>query len=235
MINEHNIPAFEELVGHEFDRKSLLFQAITDSSYFQGWDTPVSDDYGTLELLGDAILRVAVVDYFSTCRLPEGWGVSKRRIEGLAQSNEFLYGVAKEIMLDDFWRIREEVVSRWPEGRQRKLPANMMEAIIAAIYRDRNFEEACRFVDRHINSRIERLFEFPRDDWMYNLRSLLPEEKQDLLRIEEITQTMNGQDNGSTTWQVFFEDQALSRVTGKDSEMAQDSAAFISLVFFMKT
>jgi len=146
----------EAILGLRFRNRQLLEQALVHRSYVneQGWS--LSASYERLEYLGDAVLELAVSDelYRRCPQLTEGELTKGRsalvRRETLAQ-------VAKRSNLGDFVMLGkgEEATG----GRQRdSILAAAFEALVAAVYLDRDYAEARQFILRIMAQELEEFF-----------------------------------------------------------------------------
>jgi ribonuclease-3 len=143
------IEDLEGRLGHTFADRGLLLQALTHRSWFEG--RPGSVDYERLEFLGDAILQAAttaeLVARFPT--LDEG-GLTVLRQQFVREAT--LAEIARALDIGPALRlgVGEERTGR----RDRtKVLADVVEAILGAIFLDAGFEAARRpvaaWMDRH--------------------------------------------------------------------------------------
>ena len=142
-------------LGLRFRNQQLLEQALVHRSYIneQGWSPSAS--YERMEYLGDAVLELVVSDelYRRCPHLTEGELTKGRsalvRRETLAQ-------VAKRSNLGDFVMLGKGEESTG--GRQRdSILAATFEALVAAVFLDRDYAEARRFI---LKTMAEELEEF---------------------------------------------------------------------------
>ncbi len=134
----------EDKIGYHFQNPWLLQTALTHSSYANerhGGDCPC---YERLEFLGDSILGFTAAEYLYAHEpaLPEG---SMTRLRAELVCEESLYQVALQLGLGSYMRLgRGEERSG---GRERpSILADMVEAIIAALYLDGGLDVARRFI-----------------------------------------------------------------------------------------
>lgn len=134
----------EEKLGYSFKNPSLLETALTHSSYANESHAPGVESYERLEFLGDSILGLVTADflYQHEPRLPEG-RMTRLRAELVCETS--LHQVALSLDLGSCMRLgRGEERSG---GRERpSILADMVEAIIAALYLDGGLDVARRFV-----------------------------------------------------------------------------------------
>ncbi len=131
----------EEKIGYTFKNKELLLTALTHSSYANERQTKC---YERLEFLGDSILGAVTADFLYRHKpeLPEG-RMTRLRSELVCEGS--LHSIAAELELGSYMRLGKG--EEHTGGRQRpSIMADMVEAIIAAIYLDGGLESAKRFV-----------------------------------------------------------------------------------------
>ena len=134
----------EAKIGYSFKDRALLRTALTHSSYANERHGGDCQSYERLEFLGDSILGLITAEflYAHEPRLPEG-RMTKLRAELVCESS--LYRVALKLELGKHMRLGRG--EEHTGGRQRPtILAEMVEAIIAAMYLDSGMEQSRRFV-----------------------------------------------------------------------------------------
>ena len=134
----------EERIGYRFKDKNLLLTALTHSSYANEHAAHGCESYERLEFLGDSILGAVTANflYRHEPRLPEG-RMTRLRAELVCEAA--LHKVALSLELGSYMRLGKGEENTG--GRERtSILADMVEAIIAALYLDSGIDEARRFV-----------------------------------------------------------------------------------------
>ena len=134
----------EAKIGYSFKDRALLRTALTHSSYANERHGGDCQSYERLEFLGDSILGLITAEflYAHEPRLPEG-RMTKLRAELVCESS--LYRVALKLELGKHMRLGRG--EEHTGGRQRpSILADMVEAIIAAMYLDSGMEQSRSFV-----------------------------------------------------------------------------------------
>ena len=135
----HNL---EETIGYRFHDIRLLETALTHSSFAN--ERHCAESYERLEFLGDSILGLVTAEFLFACRphLPEG-RMTKLRAELVCENS--LHQTALGLELGRYMRLgRGEERSG---GRERpSILADMVEALIAALYLDGGIDVARRFI-----------------------------------------------------------------------------------------
>ncbi|QDY98921.1 ribonuclease III [Nitratireductor mangrovi] len=151
------VEALRERTGYAFRDQDRLERALTHASARRG----TGSDYERLEFLGDRVLGLVVSDmlFHAFPGAPEG--ELALRLNALV-SGEACAEVAEEIGLADF--IRAEAGLRSAKGRKgRSTRADVMEALIAAIYLDGGLEAVRPFVLRYWEPRSRAAAQAVRD------------------------------------------------------------------------
>jgi ribonuclease III len=157
------------LLGHDFARPALLAEALTHPSALpvgqkgrqRAWRAAAPRDYERLEFLGDRVLGLGVADLLWHRFEAEPEGPLTRRYSQLVR-RETLAAVAIEIGLD---RVIQLSPAETASGAARNptILADVLEAVIAAIYLDGGFNAAFAFVERWWGPRLADMERPPRD------------------------------------------------------------------------
>ena len=149
--------AFEERIGHRFDRPELLVRALTHGSV----SSPNRTDNQRLEFLGDRVLGLAMASALLDDDKAATEGQLAPRFNTLVRK-ETCADVAREIGLGEVLKLgRSEMLSG---GRRKQaLLGDAMEAVIAAVFRDAGFVVAAEMVLRPWGDRIGQVETDARD------------------------------------------------------------------------
>lgn len=131
--------ALQTRLQHTFSDPRLLQRALTHRSFS-------SDHYERLEFLGDSVLNLAVSDmiYRRLGTLAEG---DLSRVRANLVRQETLHGLALELHLPETLRLGEGE-ARSGGHRRPSILADVLEALIGAIYCDAGFDAAVGLVNR---------------------------------------------------------------------------------------
>lgn len=147
--NIEKIKEFEKEIGYTFKDKSLLIKALTHTSY--AYENKL-ESYERLEYLGDSILEFISSKYLfnNYSDLSEG-EMTKVRASSVCEDS--LYEVSKKHNFINYVFLgKSELTSH---GTRKAILADIVEAVIAAIYLDSNLEEAEKFIINNIKEQIE--------------------------------------------------------------------------------
>lgn len=147
------IAAFEEAIGYAFRDRQTLVQALLHRSYHQqSQDTSLSNE--RMEFLGDAILNLIAADHLYA-HYPAANEGELTKIRSRLVNKRALTAYAADLDLSRFVLMSQSAAQSVGKGLDTIL-ADTFEAVIAAVYIDGGFEEARRFVQRHVANAIRR-------------------------------------------------------------------------------
>ena len=134
----------EKIINYEFKDIKLLDKAFVHSSFANVSKEPMECNE-RLEFLGDAVLQLIISEYlFNDYNEREGV-LSKKRIELVCKSH--LYEVAKTLRLNKYL-LTSNGANNIKDNPS--VLADMIEAIIGAIYLDGGYENAKKFIQQFI-------------------------------------------------------------------------------------
>lgn len=144
-----DLQAFEERLGHRFERPDLLIRALTHSSIA----SPNRPSNERLEFLGDRVLGLTMAEALFKADRGAAEGKLAPRFNALVRQ-ETCAAVARQVALGEVLKLgRSEMMSG---GRRKEaLLGDAMEAVIAAVYLDGGFEAAKALVIRLWGDRID--------------------------------------------------------------------------------
>ena len=220
-----------EKLGFEFENIELLVTALTHRSYVNEHKKSVSEHNERLEFLGDAVLELAVTDFlYKNYSEPEGiltsWRAALVRTESIGAAGEKL-GYAPLVRMS-----RGE--KQGTERARQQILANAFEAVIGAIYLERGYDEAEKFILEHIASKLPAIIE--EGTWR-DPKSHLQEVSQ---RIDGHTPQYKvleevGPDHDKVfTLGVFVGTKLMGKGAGHSKQQAQQQAARAALAAYAK-
>src|SRR5690242_20187625 len=135
--------ALEERIGYAFRDERRLQRALTHASARGGRGA----DYQRLEFLGDRVLGLVIAEMLFQEYDVADEGELSLRLNALVNA-ETLAGIAEQIDLIDLVRAGGDIKTL--SGRKRvNLRADVMEALIAALYLDGGLDVARTFIVRY--------------------------------------------------------------------------------------
>lgn len=215
-------------IGYQFRNPELLLTALTHSSWTNEHPREHAECYERLEFLGDSILGMVTAEllYCYRLKLPEG---QMTRIRAELVCEESLCATAEYLGIGPFMRLgKGEELSH---GRERpSILADMVEAVIAAIWLDGGMECARAFVRRTVLSRAEECILGRSLDHKSELQELVQQDAG-VVRYEMIGESGPDHDKRFTC-AVYVNDRLAGEGEGrtkKDAEQAAAGAALQSL------
>ncbi|WP_062211932.1 ribonuclease III [Aureimonas sp. AU12] len=148
----------EARIGIRFADRSRLERAMTHSSLKNSGS---KSSYERLEFLGDRVLGLAIAQKLFELYPTADEGDLSLRLNSLV-SAEACAEIADEIGLTEFIRHGADL-QRSVAGRNRNIRADVVEALIAAIYLDHGFEPARAFILKHWGARLDGAVHARRD------------------------------------------------------------------------
>lgn len=221
----------KEKLGFEFATIDYLVTALTHRSYVNEHKKSVSEHNERLEFLGDAVLELVVTDFlYRNYAEPEGiltsWRSSLVRTESIGEAGD-------KLGYESLLRMSRGEKNGSTRARQQIL-ANAFEALIGAIYLERGYEDAAKFIEKHILSKLDSILES--GSWR-DPKSHLQEVSQ---RIDGHTPqykvlSEEGPDHDKIfTLGVYVGDKLMGEGTGSSKQNAQQEAAKAALIAYEK-
>lgn len=218
-------------LGFEFGDIQLLVTALTHRSYVNEHKKSVNEHNERLEFLGDAVLELAVTDYlFKNYSEPEGiltsWRSSLVRTESIGEAGDKL-GYEPLLRMS-----RGE--KRGSQRARQQILANAFEAVIGAIYLERGYGDAEKFIEEHILSKLEDIL--ATGSWR-DPKSHLQEVSQRIDGHTPVYRVLNevGPDHDKLfTLGVYVGDRLMGKGDGPNKQHAQQQAARAALAAYEK-
>jgi len=217
--------------GFEFDNIELLLTALTHRSYVNEHKKSTKEHNERLEFLGDAVLELAVTNHlYRNYSEPEGiltsWRSALVRTESISDAG-------KKLGYEPLIRMSRGEKQGSDRARAQIL-ANSFEAVIGAIYLDKGYEVAEKFIEKNILSKLESILD--EGSWR-DPKSHLQEVSQSVDNltpqyrvIEEI-----GPDHDKVfRLGVYVGDNLMGIGEGPSKQIAQQQAATAALAQYKK-
>ncbi len=152
LFNPDQLEKLQEQLGYEFGENTVLKQALIHSSLSHRG----LDHNERLEFLGDSVLETVICEHlFRTFpELPEG---RLSEIRSVVVSSSSLFKIASKLDLDKYCRVSHGLKQQ--DQIPNSILANMVEALIAAVYLDGGLEAARSFILDHLEPILSDVFE----------------------------------------------------------------------------
>jgi ribonuclease-3 len=157
-----DLPIIEEKLGYHFNDPELLILAFIHRSYINE-DKQVTQHNERLEFLGDSILGLLVAEYLYRFLPDTSEGdLSTMRSRLVEASSCMIY--AQQLELQNFILMGKG--ERMNDGKGREsITADLLEAIIGAIYLDGGLESARKFLFEKCGEQMNAILKTPLRNW----------------------------------------------------------------------
>ncbi len=209
--------ALEKALGITIKNKKLLLQALTHTSYAAEHGTGNGEDYERLEFLGDGILNM-VTTAFLYQRYPDADEGRMSALKSHLVSQPSLVSWAKPLHLGRYLLVSKG--ENRTGGRDRpSMLADVLEAVIAAVYLDQGLPTAERLITRWLAGKRVKLSDY---------KSKMQEVVQKEHRIQPDYRTVG--ESGPQHEKIFevevrVKGKTLGRGAGKTKKEAEQQAA----------
>jgi len=213
--------ALQKKIGTDFKDEQLLVNAFIHRSYLNE-SSEYKEHNERLEFLGDAVLELVTTEYlYSNYPNPEGeltaWRSSLVKTETISD-------VSKSLGFEDYLFLSKgESKSK---GRARQLIlANCFEAVIGAIYMDKGYDAAKKFITKNLLKLLPEIL----DKKLYvdaksELQELAQRKESITPRYDVISET--GPDHQRIfKIGVFLNEKKIGEGEGSSKQLAQQEAA----------
>ena len=135
-----NITKIEQYLGFKINKNELYAKALTHKSYDK------NNNYEKLEFLGDRVLGLVISKKLLEIFPDEKEGTLDKKLASLVNKNK-CYEIGKQLKLDKLvkignLRLKKQIV-------EKKIVSDSCEAILGAIYLDKGFDFAEKFILRN--------------------------------------------------------------------------------------
>jgi ribonuclease-3 len=230
MLTEADISKFEKTIGYTFRDKALIYQAFTHSSFVNEQKINKKPDYERLEFLGDAVLEMISSAYlFRTFPEKKEGEMSKMRAT-LVCEGALAYD-AQALDLREYIQFGkgEEATG----GRNKEsIIADVMEAVIGALFLDGGIEQSKRFIDTYVLSNIDAVQMFV--DSKSLLQELVQADNLGTVRYEICGESGPEHDKIFDV-RVFVGDKNFGEGSGKTKKAAEQKAAYKAILELKKS
>jgi len=214
---------FEETTGVVFKDKTLLKQAFIHRSYINENRTLGLEHNERLEFLGDAVLELVITNYLYK-RFPQYNEGELTSLRSALVNADTCSIVAKKLEANDFLLLSRGEAKDIGRARQYIL-ANLLEAVIGAIYLDQGYAVAEQFILTHITPLVEDII--AQGAWI-DAKSLFQEQAQEHDGITPVYKTIKetGPDHDKHfTVGVYVGKDLIGEGNGQSKQAAEQEAA----------
>ncbi|MDZ4746611.1 MAG: ribonuclease III [bacterium] len=231
LLPPERIADLEKVIAVDIHNAAPYEQALTHRSYLQVVNSPGHRSNERLEFLGDAILGMVTAEYlfYNNKEVLEG---ELTKMRSWIVNKKSLAVCARALTLDQYLFLSYSATQSLERGNDGML-ADALESIIAAVYLDRGFDEVRAFI-------VDKLLPIMVKESLVhdtNYKSLLLESVQAKGHSAPryVVVHEEGPDHEKQfTVEVLVDDLSLGSGSGRNKKEAEQNAAEVGLVTFMK-
>lgn len=213
--------ALQKKIGTNFKDEQLLTTAFIHRSYLNE-NSDYSQHNERLEFLGDAVLELVTTEYlYKNYPNPEGDLTNWR---SALVKTETISDVSKSLGFEDYlFMSRGESKSK---GRARQLIlANCFEAVIGAIYMDKGYDEAKKFITNNLITLLSEIIEKKLYIDPKSRFQELAQQRESITPRYEVLSEKGPDHNRIFTVGVFVGEKMIGQGEGASKQLAQQEAA----------
>ncbi|MCK5285988.1 MAG: ribonuclease III [Candidatus Pacebacteria bacterium] len=214
---------FSEKINIKFNNLDLLQRAFTHRSYLNENKGPDLKHNERLEFLGDAVLELVTTHYLFNKFPEEKEGVLTAYRSAIVNTTSLLR-VAEELKVNDYLLLSKGEAK--DVGRARTyIIANVVEAIIGAIYLDQGYDSSAKFIETYFLSITDAVVE---NSLWQDAKSHFQEKAQEFERTTPIYKTVSetGPDHAKKfKVEVTLKGKTISTGEGISKQEAEQEAA----------
>jgi len=216
------ISKLEKALKIKFKKKEILQQAIVHRSYLnENPNFPLSQNE-RLEFLGDAVLELITTEYlYKNYPNPEG---ELTNFRAALVNSDMLAKIASEFDLEKYLLMSKGETKDTGRARQYIL-ANAIEAVIGAIYLDRGYKVAQKFIEKNIIKELSNILE---QKLYQDPKSKFQEESQERAGVTpsyEVLKERGPDHDKHFVVGIFLDKELIAKGEGKSKQDAQRNAA----------
>ena len=221
-LETEKLQELEEKIGVKFKNHDLLLQALTHRSYLNERPKWHLDHNERLEFLGDAVLELVVTEYlYNKYPNPEGELTNWR---AALVNSVMLAKISAKFELNDYILLSRGEARDTGRARQYIL-ANVVEAVIGAVYLDQGYGACDGFIKKFILDELRDVLE---SGSYKDYKSLFQEQAQERTGITPTYEVIKewGPDHAKHFHVgVYLEKELIGEGTGPSKQDAQQAAA----------
>ncbi len=213
----------EKKIGYFFKNKNLLLRAISHKSYTYYFKKNYQESNERLELLGDAVLSLVIIEILLE-KFPSFHEGKISSLKAKIVSELALEIIAKELNLDEYILLGRGEYNLG-QNKQSSILADTVESIIGAIYKDGGLDEAKKFIKKHFEKIIELCSENKEFlDYKTKLQEIIQKKYKTIPEYVLINEI--GPEHDKTFFvKVKIKDKFYGKGSGKTKKEAEQNAA----------
>lgn len=230
MANHTLLKELQTKIAYTFRDDSLLFQALTHSSYANEHRLHKIHHNERLEFLGDAVLEIITSDFLFKNFPDMSEGQMSKKRASLVCEPALAY-CARQMDLGRYLMLGKG--EDMGGGRSRdSILSDALEAVIGAIYLDGSIDEAKTFIMQNILNDIEHKAMF-QDSKTY-LQELLQKDHKEPI-VYEVISTKGPEHDRIFVMQVRLGNKVIGQGSGRTKQAAGQDAAYHAILALKET
>lgn len=212
-------------ISYQAQNDQLLLQAITHKSFNKRHPQHLVGNNERLEFMGDAVVDLIIADELYK-KFPEDNEGSLSRKRASLVNEDSLYNLAMRLKLDEYILVDETENSGLSLKTSRRLLSGCLEAVIGAIYEDRGFIAAQKWVQNLFEE--AGYYRFDTHDFEKDYKTRFQEAAQEKYKITPMYRivSISGPDHQKQfTVEVLLGDEVYGSGIGDNKKMAEQVAA----------
>jgi ribonuclease-3 len=220
-------PKLEESLGHSFQDKALLAEALTHRSFANEYHAEKLPDNERLEFLGDAVLDLVTSEYLMVT-LPEAPEGQLTRIRAEVVSMPGLARIARSLDVGSAMLLGKGE-ERSGVRQNSSLLADAVEALIGAVFTDGGFASAKAVVLPLFVPLLEEASKVEGQDFKSRLQEML-QASQRALPVYRLANACGPSHERIFHVEVIVDDTVISSGQGRTKKSAEQVAAELALI-----
>ncbi|OGJ42196.1 ribonuclease III [Candidatus Peregrinibacteria bacterium RIFCSPLOWO2_01_FULL_39_12] len=218
-----NYKELEKKIGIKFKDLDLVRTVFTHSSYVNEHKGEGIQNNERLEFLGDAVLELATTKHLFTKYPNQNEGDMTSFRSALVKGNH-LAEISKELDLGKYLLLSNGEENSG--GRTKKyILANVLEALIGAIYLDGGNAAAEKFIEKFILMRLDEIIEKGMHIDAKSLFQEICQEKKECTPYYELIKDEGPDHDKIFVMGVYVDEKLIAEGTGSSKQKAEDEAA----------
>lgn len=222
-----NYKELEKIVNINFKNLELLDNAFVHKSYVNEHRKEGIKDNERLEFLGDAVLELAATRHlFEKC--PDRNEGDMTSFRSALVKGKHLAEISESLNLGKYLYLSNG--EEKSGGREKKyILANVLEALIGAIYLEHGYEEAEKFITKFILTRLDEIIEQGSHIDAKSRFQEICQEKEDFTPYYEVIEEHGPDHDKYFTMGAYINGVLIAHGTGSSKQKAEEEAAINAL------
>lgn len=212
-----SLDKLSSILNIEFNDTSLLEEALTHASYINENKDKGLKDNERLEFLGDAVLDIVISEILFK-KFPLKTEGELTLMRSNLVNKKTLAKVSREMSLSEFLFLGKGEEKNNARNSE-KFQANVLEAIIGAIYLDLGFDKVKFFIENNFEGLINTLDILELNDYKTSFQEFFQE------KYKKDPQYVETEEDGFFVSKVFIDEENSVTGRGKSKKEAQMAAA----------